>query len=160
MNTGIQRSSATPLGAWTTTTPAGSLKAEPKKDIEKIMLAHSIPYIATASIAYPDDAIRKFKKAREIKGTRFIHILSPCPPGWGIDPAKSIQVTRMATLSNVFPIYEIENGKTVINVRPDKEISVQEYVQGQGRFRQINPEMTRLLQQQTDRKWKELLQEC
>ena len=159
MNTGIQRSSATPPGAWTTTTPAGALKAEPKKDIEKILVGHSIPYIATASIAYPDDAIRKFKKAREITGTRFIHILSSCPPGWGIDPGKSIQVTRMATQANVFPLFEIENGKTTINVRPEKEISVKEYIKVQGRFREVPPEMIELLKSRTDRKWKELQQE-
>ena len=82
MNTGIQRSSATPPGAWTTTTPRGSLKAEPKKDIEKIMMAHGIPYMATASVAYPDDFIEKFRKAKNIRGTKFIHVLSPCPPGW------------------------------------------------------------------------------
>jgi pyruvate/2-oxoacid:ferredoxin oxidoreductase beta subunit len=159
MNTGIQRSSATPPGAWTTTTPAGALKTEPKKDIEKILAAHSIPYIATASIAYPDDAIRKFRKAREITGTRFIHILASCPPGWGIDPSKAVQVTRMATQANVFPLYEIENGKTSINVRPEKEISVKEYIQVQGRFRQVPPEMIELLKSRADRKWKELQQE-
>jgi len=160
MNTGIQRSSATPPGAWTSTTPAGALKAEPKKDIEKILAAHSIPYIATASIAYPDDAIRKFKKARGITGTRFIHILASCPPGWGIDPGKSVQVTRMATQANVFPLYEIENGQTSINVRPEKGISVKEYIQVQGRFREVPPEMIELLKSRTDRKWKELQQEC
>jgi pyruvate/2-oxoacid:ferredoxin oxidoreductase beta subunit len=96
---------------------------------------------------------------REITGTRFIHILSSCPPGWGIDPSKSVQVTRMATQANVFPLYEIENGKTTINVRPEKEISVKEYIQVQGRFREVPPEMIELLQNRTDGKWKELQQE-
>ena len=157
MNTGIQRSSATPVGAWTTTTPAGSVKEEPKKDIEKIMLGHSIPYIATASVAYPDDTIRKFKKTRNIKGTKFIHMLSPCPPGWRIDSGKSIQVTRMATQANVFPVYEVENGRYTINIRPEKKISVGEYLNSQGRFRQMSEEMIASAQEMVDRRWEGLL---
>ncbi|RLB26053.1 MAG: pyruvate synthase subunit beta, partial [Deltaproteobacteria bacterium] len=119
MNTGIQRSSATPVGAWTTTTPTGSLKQEPKKDIVSILLAHGIPYVATASVAYPDDFVNKFKKAKEIKGTRFIHILSPCPPGWRIDSSKSIKVARMATQSRIFPLFEVEAGRLSITVKPE-----------------------------------------
>jgi pyruvate/2-oxoacid:ferredoxin oxidoreductase beta subunit len=158
MNTGIQRSSATPAGAWTSTTPIGAVKEEPKKDLEKIMQGHYIPYIATASVAYPDDVIEKFKKARGIKGTRFIHLLSPCPPGWRIDSAKSIQVTRMATQARVFPIYEIANGKYKINVRPERSLAVKEYLKAQGRFRQIPEDMVAAAQQLADRKWEELLQ--
>jgi pyruvate/2-oxoacid:ferredoxin oxidoreductase beta subunit len=160
MNTGIQRSSATPMGAWTTTTPEGSIKGEPKKDMEKIMLAHSIPYLATLSVAYPDDAIRKFRKARTIRGTKFFHLLSPCPPGWRIDPAKSVQVTRMATLSKIFPIYEVENGRVTINVRPDREVSLEEYVGPQGRFRRITPGMLAALQEGVDRKWDDLVKQA
>ncbi|RLB38022.1 MAG: pyruvate synthase subunit beta [Deltaproteobacteria bacterium] len=158
MNTGIQRSSATPVGAWTTTTPAGSLKQEPKKDMEGIMLAHGIPYIATASVAYPDDLVRKFKKAKGIKGTRFIHVLSPCPPGWRIDSAKSIQVTRMATQSGIFPLYEVENGVTTITVRPAKKIPVSEYLLAQGRFRQMDNAMIDRVQETTEKRWKRLLE--
>jgi len=158
MNTGIQRSSATPVGAWTTTTPAGSLKQEPKKDMEGIMLAHGIPYIATASVAYPDDLVRKFKKAKGIKGTRFIHVLSPCPPGWRIDSAKSIQVTRMATQSGIFPLYEVENGVTTITVRPAKKIPVSEYLLAQGRFRQMDNAMIDRVQETTEKRWKMLLE--
>ena len=138
MNTGIQRSSATPVGAWTTTTPTGSLKQEPKKDIVSILLAHGIPYVATASVAYPDDFVNKFKKAKEIKGTRFIHILSPCPPGWRIDSAKSIKVARMATQSRIFPLYEVEAGRLSITVKPEKTLSVREYLMSQGRFSQMS----------------------
>ena len=159
MNTGIQRSSATPLGAWTTTTPAGSIKGEPKKDIEKIMLAHGVPYLATLSVAYPDDAVRKFQKARTIRGTKFLHLLSPCPPGWRIDPAESIQTTRIATLAKVFPLYEVENGKVAMSVQPQREITVKEYVKGQGRFRQITDEMVDFLQQNVDKKWDELVKQ-
>ena len=121
------------------------------------MLGHSIPYIATASVAYPDDVIQKFKKARGIKGTRFIHLLSPCPPGWRLDSAKSIQVTRMATQARVFPIFEIANGKYKINVQPERSISVGEYLKTQGRFRQMPPEMISAAQESADRKWEELV---
>lgn len=157
MNTGIQRSSATPAGAWTTTTPAGSVKQEPKKDLEKIMLGHSIPYIATASVAYPDDMIQKFKKVRGIRGTKLIHLLCPCPPGWRIDSAKSIQVTRMATQAKVFPIYEIEYGKYKINVQPKQFLSVKQYLRTQGRFRQMPDAMVADAQKMADRKWEELV---
>ena len=157
MNTGIQRSSATPVGAWTTTTPEGSIKEEPKKDIEKIMLGHGIPYIATTSIAYPDDMVRKFKKVRSIKGTRFIHLLSPCPPGWRIDPSKSVQITRMATQAKVFPIYEVENERYTINIYPERRIPVREYLRAQGRFREMNEAMIDAVQKRTDRKWEELV---
>lgn len=157
MNTGIQRSGATPMGAWTTTTPAGAIKEESKKDIEKIMLAHGIPYVATASVAYPDDVVHKFKKARSIKGTKFIHILSPCPPGWRIDPSKSIQITRMATQAKVFPIYEVENGRYTINVYPERQVSVKEYIQPQGRFREMPDKMLNTAQERADQKWEDLV---
>jgi pyruvate/2-oxoacid:ferredoxin oxidoreductase beta subunit len=153
MNTGIQRSSATPPGAWTTTTPTGALKTEPKKDLERIMLAHHIPYLATASIAYPDDMVRKFRKVRGIVGTRFIHLLSPCPPGWRIDPGASVRVTRMATQANVFPIYEVENGTTTINVVPENTIAVRDYLASQGRFKQMPTEMETAMQAAVDRRW-------
>lgn len=170
MNTGIQRSSATPLGAWTTTTPAGSIKEEPKKDIEQIMLAHHISYLATASPAYPDDMFRKFKKARQIPGMKFIHLLSACPPGWKIDPAKSVQVMRMATQARVFPLYEVSRGRFsegqerfeadwefTITVRPEKELSVKDYMKSQGRFGLATDEMVAEAQERVNRKWKDLV---
>jgi len=121
------------------------------------MLGHSIPYIATASVAYPDDTIEKFKKVRNIEGTRFIHLLSPCPPGWRIDSAESIRVTRMATQAKVFPIYEVENGNYRINVDPERRIPVKEYFQAQGRFRHVTAEMVSRAQELADRKWEELI---
>ena len=157
MNTGIQRSSATPPGAWTTTTPAGAVKEEPKKDMEKIMLAHGVPYVASASVAYPDDLVRKFEKAKTIRGTRFIHLLSPCPPGWRIDSAKSISITRMATQSCIFPIFEIEEGNYTLNVVPDKTLPIQDYLRVQGRFKEMEESMVKRVQQQVDHRWQELL---
>lgn len=156
MNTGIQRSGATPSGAWTTTTPGKAVKEEPKKDIGKIMLSHGIPYMATTSVAYPDDLYAKFKKVRSIKGTKFIHILSPCPPGWQIDSADSIKISRMATQAKVFPIYEVENGAYTINVYPEREITVEEYMKTQGRFRYMTDDAVNAVQKWTDRRWKEL----
>jgi pyruvate/2-oxoacid:ferredoxin oxidoreductase beta subunit len=136
MNTGIQRSSATPWGAWTTTTPIR--KEQPKKNMMEIMAAHRIPYAATASVCYPDDLIGKFKKAKNIQGTRFIHILVCCPPGWKTIPEQSIKLTRLAVDSGLFPLYEIENGLKYTLNRPqqlppdDKFIRL--YLKSQGRF--------------------------
>jgi pyruvate ferredoxin oxidoreductase beta subunit/2-oxoisovalerate ferredoxin oxidoreductase beta subunit len=167
MNTGIQRSSATPLGAWTTTTPEGDLKAEPKKQIEQILLAHSIPYLATASAAYPDDLFRKFQKARTIAGTKFIHLLAACPPGWRIDAGQSVRAMRMATQANIFPIYEVTRGPGalaegadwhyVVNVRPDPPLPVERYLSAQGRFKRMPPELIAAVQKRVDREWEELL---
>jgi pyruvate/2-oxoacid:ferredoxin oxidoreductase beta subunit len=118
MNTGIQRSSATPYGAWTTTTPVKHFKERPKKDIDAIMAAHRIPYIATASIGYPEDLFRKAKKAKEIKGTKFLHIYAPCPTGWKSRPEDTIKLARMVVQNATFPIYEIEWGeKYTLNIK-------------------------------------------
>ncbi len=105
MNTGIQRSSATPWGAWTTTTPTDNFKREKKKDIMRIMAAHGVPYAATASVAWPEDFIAKLTHAKSIRGTKFIHLMAPCPPGWKISSEKTIQLARLATDCNVFPLY-------------------------------------------------------
>ncbi len=170
MNTGIQRSSATPLGAWTTTTPEGSVKEEPKKDIEQIMLAHHVSYMATASAAYPDDMIKKFQKARNMIGFKFIHLLSSCPPGWRIDSSQSIKAMRLATQANVFPIYEVkkwqyvpekerfeENWDYTVNIIPDKTLPVRDYLKAQGRFKMMSEAMIENLQERVDRKWQRLL---
>ncbi len=171
MNTGIQRSSATPLGAWTTTTPAESVKEERKKDIEKIMLSHHVSYMATASAAYPDDMYRKFQTARNITGFKFIHLLASCPPGWRIDSARSVQVMRLATQTNVFPLYEVrkwrynsetrsfeENWDYTLNVRPPIRRPVGDYLNAQGRFKQMTEDMVEDLQVRVDRKWNMLLE--
>lgn len=153
MNTGIQRSSATPLGAWTTTTPALHYKKEPKKNMVEIMAAHRIAYAATASVAYPDDLLRKFNKAKELKGTKFIHILAPCPPGWKSLPDQSIKLSRLAVHSKIFPIYEIENGvKYTINIEP-KGIPVTEYIKAQGRFSHLTKEQIKTIQEIVNWEW-------
>jgi len=122
------------------------------------MLAHGIPYVATASVAFPDDLIKKFQKARSIKGTKFIHLLSPCPPGWRIEPSKSIQIARMATQCHLFPIYEVEKGRYRITVRPDTTIGVEEYIKAQGRFSRIDKDTIKKIQKHTELRWQRLLE--
>ena len=137
MNTGVQRSSATPFGAWTTTTPAARVKEQPKKDLLAIMLAHRIPYAATATIAYPDDFIAKFTKAKQIHGTRFLHLLSPCPPGWRIPSERAVEFARLAVGARVFPLVESENGQPPhLTVDPPR-VPLERYLEGQGRFKQL-----------------------
>jgi pyruvate ferredoxin oxidoreductase beta subunit len=144
MNTGIQRSGSTPLGAFSTTTPEGKLGH--KKDMPKIMEAHRIPYVATACASYPLDLYEKFKKARDIKGSKYIHILSPCPPGWGYDPKDSIKIGRLAVQTGFWPLYEVENGKFVLSkesvrfLDPSKRKPIEEYFKAQKRFNKINEE--------------------
>ena len=150
MNTGIQRSSATPFGSWTTTTPRGRLKSEPKKNIDFILASHKIPYIATASPAFIDDLKDKVKKAKEINGLRFLHILSPCPPGWKSDPADSITLARLAVECNVFPLFEIEDGRKIKLTYKSDSIPVSEYLRMQGRFRYLNDEDKNNIQLSTE----------
>lgn len=145
MNTGIQRSSSTPYGAWTTTTPMERPEHRPKKNIMEIIAAHRIPYAATCTTAFPDDMFAKFKKAKEIKGMRFIHILSSCPPGWQMSSELAIKAMRLAVQSNVFPLYEVENGENfTINYFPTEEVDPEEYFKIQGRFKPLFDDPARL----------------
>jgi pyruvate/2-oxoacid:ferredoxin oxidoreductase beta subunit len=137
MNTGVQRSSATPMGAWTTTTPAAHLKDNPKKDLLAIMAAHRIPYAATATVGYPDDLLAKVARAKRTRGTRFIHLLSPCPPGWKIPSEQSIHQSRLAVQSHVFPLVEVENGESWTLSLDPEPVPVEEYLRSQGRFRHL-----------------------
>jgi pyruvate/2-oxoacid:ferredoxin oxidoreductase beta subunit len=154
MNTGNQRSSATPDGAWTTTTPEEKLR--PKKDMMAIMAAHGVPYAASVSIAFPDDFIAKMRKAKQIRGTRFIHALATCPTGWRIPSSQSVKFARLAVHTKVFPLYEVENGEVFrITVQP-RDLPVSEYLKPQGRFRNLNEEKIAELQKQVDRNWARL----
>jgi len=156
MNTGIQRSSATPYGAWTTTTPVTTPKTRPKKDIIEALAAHHVPYLATASVAFPDDLIRKVKKAKSIRGMKFIHILSPCPPGWKSLPEHSIKLARMAVDANVFPLFEVENGWLYKLSYEPKNIPVRDYLKLQGRFSHLKDEDIEKIQHDVDLRWKHL----
>lgn len=158
MNTGIQRSSSTPPGAWTTTTPVTNYKRRPKKNMIDIMAAHAIPYIATASVAYPQDIIAKFRKAREIKGTRFIHILAPCPTGWKLAPELSVASARQAVTSKVFPILEItENGRKLSVWKDFEPTSFRDYIAMQGRFRHLGEDEIAELEAENEASWQRLL---
>ncbi|MFQ6103355.1 MAG: 3-methyl-2-oxobutanoate dehydrogenase subunit beta [Candidatus Glassbacteria bacterium] len=154
MNTGIQRSSATPWGAWTTTTPEEFPKENHKKQIVEILAAHWIPYVATASVAFPEDLVRKVKKARAIRGTRFIHILSPCPPGWRAASDMSVTLTHLAVLTRAFPLYEVEEGvRYRLNYIPARELPIEAYIKNQGRFKHLTNEQIEFIQKRVDLEW-------
>ena len=160
MNTGTQRSSATPLFAWTTTTPVMQPKENPKKDIMAIMADHQIPYAATATIAYPEDLIRKMEKAKKTRGTRFIHLLSPCPPGWRIPSELSVKISRLAVRSRVFPLYEIENGNTYTLQEESHVVPVKDYLKLQGRFSHLTEKDVEETQKRVDDTWERLLRKA
>lgn len=161
MNTGIQRSSATPYGAWTTTTPVKHFKSRPKKDIVAIMAAHSIPYIATASVGYPEDLIKKVKKAMGIKGTRFLHIYSPCPVGWKSRPEDTVKLARMVVQNGIFPLFEIESGdKFTLNIKLREKKPIDDYLKIQGRFQHLDKEAVAFIQADVDKKWNQVLSRC
>jgi pyruvate ferredoxin oxidoreductase beta subunit len=174
MNTGIQRSGGTPHGAATTTSPAGSMipgKLEYKKPIADIMVAHEMPYVATASPYYWKDLLTKVRKGLEVEGPSFLHVFAPCPRGWRTDPAKSIEYSKLAVETCVFPIWESVNGQYQLSVpsrlvalAPDKKKPVADYLQGQGRFRHMfKPQSKKLLeevQRITDERWQKLRIKC
>jgi len=167
MNTGIQRSSATPLGADTTTCPAGSVipgKLRNRKNLTKIMAAHDIPYVAQASPSHWQDLFRKVQKAHEIKGPKFINVIAPCNRGWRSKTNDAIQLARLAVNTCYWPLYEVENGVTKITVTPKEKIPVAEFMKPQGRFKHLfSPENEGLLQRvqdEVDKEWAKLLKEA
>jgi pyruvate/2-oxoacid:ferredoxin oxidoreductase beta subunit len=160
MNTGTQRSSATPFLAWTTTTPVTKPKENPKKDIMAIMADHRIPYAATATIAYPEDLLRKMEKAKRIRGTRFIHLLSPCSPGWRIPSELTIKISRLAVRSRIFPLYEIENGRSYNIQEEPHTVPVKEYLKLQGRFSHLTDQEIEKIQEMADDEWQHLLRKA
>lgn len=154
-NTGGQRSSATPMGAVTTTTPGG--KEGRKKDILGIMAAHQVPYVATVSLAHPEDALRKLRKALAMTGFRFLHIFSPCPTGWKSEPADGIELLRLAVRSGLYAVYEIEDGdRLTINVQPEmSNEALEKYFAAQGRFAKTKVDHARI-RGEIDHTWKRL----
>jgi len=174
MNTGIQRSGGTPYGASTTTSQAGSAvpgKLEAKKPIADIMVAHDMPYVATASVFYWKDLITKARKGIEVDGPAFLHVLAPCPRGWRSEPAKSVELSKLAVETCVFPLWEAVNGEyqlstpsKVLALAPQKKKPVKEYLEVQGRFRHLftpkNEKMVEEIQRMTDAKWQRLLKKC
>jgi len=139
MNTGIQRSGSTPYYARTTTSPPGKVSLgnwRPKKDVPQIALAHGIPYVAVASVGYPMDLDRKVRKALSIRGPKYVQIHVPCPLGWGTDPARTIDFARLAVLTGLYPLYEVENGE-LRALKIPKKVPVEEYLKEQVRFRHL-----------------------
>ena len=160
MNTGVQRSGATPEGAWTTTTPVDAFsrgKVEPKKDIMAIVAAHRPAYAATVNVAFPEDFVKKVQKAKAIRGPRFFHALAPCPPGWKYSAEKTIEIGRLATDTNVFPLYEIEDGVYRITRKLGVAKPVRRYLETQGRFAHLDEAQVAQIQREVDARWKRLL---
>jgi len=158
MNTGVQRSGTTPQGAITTNTPFKG-KLQQKKDVPAIMAAHGIDYVATASAAYPLDLYDKIKKALTLKGTKYIHIHTPCPPGWGFEPRYSVKVGRSAIETGYYDLYEVEQGVFRLTgaseklVEKQQLVPVREYLQSQARFKLLSEEQIAQIQSQIDTKW-------
>jgi len=164
MNTGGQRSGTTPVGSSTATTPSGHgnrLSSPPlpmRKDIVSIMAAHRIPYVATASPAFPQDLLRKIQRASSIDGPAYIHVLTPCNYRWGFDEDKSIEVARLAVQSRIFPLIEIENGWSYrLTVKSRRKVPVHDYLSMQKRFRHLSDAEVAGIQSIVDRNWARLL---
>ncbi len=167
MNTGIQRSSATPLGANTTTSPAGKVipgKMQPRKDLTAICAAHNIPYVAQASPHNWRDLMEKARKGVAADGPAFLNVLSSCNRGWRHDTDTTVEVMKLATETCVWPLYEVENGVWRLTYKPKVKKPVTEWLQAQGRFRHLfrpeNQYMIERIQQDVDERWERLLKLC
>ncbi|HXX81496.1 MAG TPA: thiamine pyrophosphate-dependent enzyme [Thermodesulfovibrionales bacterium] len=167
MNTGIQRSSATPIGTDTTTSPVGSVtkgKMQQRKNLTRIMAAHGIPYVAQASPAHWRDTVVKFKKALEITGPKFINVIAPCNRGWRSSTDDAILLSRAAVDTCYWPLYEVEEGATKINYTPKEKRPLEEFLRPQGRFKHMfapgNEWLIALLQDEVDREWERLNKEA
>ncbi len=160
MNTGVQRSGSTPPGAYSTTTPNG--KKGYKKNMAKILEAHGIPYVATAISSYPLDLFEKFKNAQKINGPKYIHILAPCPPGWGYNPKDSIEIGRLAVQTGFWPLYEVIEGKFILSkdsqrfLDPSKRKPISEYLNIQKRFNSISNEDVKIHEDYIEEQWKQI----
>jgi pyruvate ferredoxin oxidoreductase beta subunit len=159
MNTGIQRSSSTPFGASTTTSPAGKKSMGQfswKKDMPAIAVAHNIPYVATACPSYPFDMMDKVEKAMTFNGPSYMQILSVCPTGWRCAGDLTIRIGRLAVETGVFPLYEVENGKYRMSIDFPKLKPLADYTRLQGRFRHLSPEAIEQIQARVVQKYNEI----
>ena len=161
MNTGVQRSSATPYGANATTSPVGKViqgKQQFPKDLTEIMVAHNIPYVAQASVGMWPDATKKFEKAFSITGPKYVGIYAPCIPGWGFDTSQTIKLAKLAVETCFWPVYEVENGKYKITYKPKDKLPVEAFFKGQVRFKHLmnNTEVLEKIQKYTDERWARL----
>jgi pyruvate ferredoxin oxidoreductase beta subunit len=159
MNTGIQRSSATPWGASTTTSPAGKVKfgqATWKKNMAAIAAAHDIPYVATACPSYPFDLMEKVKRGARMPGSAYIHVLAVCPTGWRSSPDLSIRLGRLAVETGIFPLYEVIDGKYELSIDLPELRPVEDYFRLQGRFRHLTKDMIETIQERVGREYERL----
>jgi len=159
MNTGIQRSSSTPFGASTTTSPAGKVSIGQttwKKNLPAIAVAHDIPYVATACHSYPFDLMNKISKAVEVKGPSYIHILSVCPTGWRLPSDLTIRAGRLAVETGIFPLYEVEKDRYTLNLDFPQLRPVEDYFKLQGRFRHLSKETISQIQERVAAKYAKL----
>lgn len=163
MNTGIQRSSGTPFGAGTTTSPPGKKsigQSTWKKNLPAIAVAHNIPYVATASPAFPVDLMNKVKKAAMVPGPAYLHIYSPCPTGWRCGIDESVQMARLAVQSKVFPLYEVIDGQYVLSRKVAKPKPITEYFKPQRRFRHLTEADVAKIQERIDAEYEDILKKC
>jgi pyruvate ferredoxin oxidoreductase beta subunit len=168
MNTGVQRSSASPAGAHTTTSPSGAVSTGKKafpKDLTGIMAAHDMPYVAQSIAGRWRDLTAKAEKAFEVKGPTFINVLTPCPLGWICDASITVDIAQMAADTCVWPLYEVENGVWKLTYKPKEKLPVDEYLKLQGRFRHLfkgdeGEAVRKTIQEDVDRKWDILLKKC
>lgn len=160
MNTGIQRSSGTPFGAMTTTSPPGKKSKGQmtwKKNMPMIAAAHNIPYVATASPAFHLDLMNKVKKAITVPGPAYVHIFSPCPTGWRCAPEDSLETARLVVGTRIFPLYEVIDGRYVLSRDVKNPKPVEDYLKIQRRFRHLKPEDIAVIQKRVDQDWERLL---
>lgn len=155
MNTGIQRSGATPKGAWTTTSPGGKL--EIKKDVVAMLLAQGIPYAATASAGFVEDLARKIEKAKSITGPSYIHVHTPCSTGWRFPAQNTVLVARLAVETGLWPLYEVENGIVRITRKVKQLKPLEEFLRAQGRFANVTPEQAKEWQEEVQANYQRLL---
>jgi pyruvate ferredoxin oxidoreductase beta subunit len=160
MNTGVQRSSATPAGAWTTTSPTGNEiegKRNPKKDLIAIVADHSVPYVATATPAHYPDLMNKVRRAAHTPGAAFIHVFSPCPTGWRMPSDQTIEICKLAVKTNIYPLYEVIDGRYVMKSSKRKPHSIDKYLSAQGRFRHLSGEQVEMVQRDVNMRYQKLV---
>ena len=167
MNTGIQRSSATPRGADTTTSPAGKVvpgKKQNRKDLTAIVAAHNIPYVAQASPSHWQDLHKKAQKGFEVNGPAFINVMAPCPRGWRYETDEGIELARLAVETCYWPLFEVVEGEWKLTYRPKEKRPIRDWLSVQGRFKHLfKPENEHIIdeiQAKVDKDWEQLLKRC
>ncbi len=167
MNTGIQRSGATPFGAATTTSPAGKVRAgkpQQRKDLTQVIAAHNIPYVAQASVSHWKDLIEKAEKAFAVEGPAFLNVLAPCPRGWRIKSDETIEIAKIAVQTGFWPLYEVEDGEWKLNFKPKELKPIVDFLKPQGRFAHLfkpgNEHLLEEYQEQVNKNWAQLKKRC